>query len=285
MTSPSLITHRVEALRNWMREHDLIAYIFPSTDPHSGEYVPDHWKTREWISGFNGSAGTAVVTLNGAALWTDSRYWLAAEEQTKDTPFEVIRCSRNVATAEELVEWIIEDEKLKVNSEKWEIEGEQYMVGLDGWSNTAQSVEELRMQLAINFGLTLETELDAAGELWEDRPPVPDAPIEIQPLELAGRTVADKLADIRQALKKNGANALIVSQLDEIAWTLNLRGQDVHCTPVFVSYLIILPETTEAPEAILYINDEKLTDEVRAYLKEKRIQVRPYEAIEEDLMT
>ena len=278
MTKAEEITHRVEALRNWMREHDLIAYIFPSTDPHSGEYVPDHWKTREWISGFNGSAGTAVVTLNRAALWTDSRYWLAAEEQTAGTPFEVIRCGRNVATAEELVAWIDENEELKVNSEKC------LVVGLDGWSNTAQSVEELRMQLAINHGMTLETELDAAAELWEDRPPVPDAPVEIQPLELAGRSLADKLADIRRTLE-NGVNALIVSQLDEIAWTLNLRGQDVHCTPVFVSYLIILPASTENPEAILYVNDCKLTDEVRAYLRENRVQVRPYEAIEQDLMT
>ena len=99
MTKAEIITQRVQALRAWMQKHKLDAYIFPSTDPHAGEYVPEHWKTREWISGFNGSAGTAVVTMTHAALWTDSRYWLAAEEQRAGTPFEVVRCGRNVATA------------------------------------------------------------------------------------------------------------------------------------------------------------------------------------------
>ena len=114
--------NKIENLRQWLHEHGLSAYIFPSTDPHSGEYIPDHWKTREWISGFNGSAGTAVVTLNRAALWTDSRYWLAAEEQLAGTPFEVIRCRRNVATAEKLIEWI----------QKEDAKGEGLTIGIDG---------------------------------------------------------------------------------------------------------------------------------------------------------
>lgn len=265
MTRADLITHRVGILRTWMRQNGLSAYIFPSTDPHSGEYVPDHWKTREWISGFNGSAGTAVVTQTRAALWTDSRYWLAAEEQTAGTPFEVIRCGRNVATAAELAAWLGDL-------------GNEAAIGLDASANTAESVEDLQQQLAL-IGKMNVVDVDPLIDLWTDRPPIPAAPIELQPLELAGRTARQKLADVREALKKNRADALVVSQLDEIAWVLNLRGTDVHCTPVFVAYLLILPEQT-----ILYVNRAKLTDDVRAYLTENGIDVRPYDCISADLV-
>ena len=265
MTRADLITHRVGILRTWMRQNGLSAYIFPSTDPHSGEYVPDHWKTREWISGFNGSVGTAVVTQTRAALWTDSRYWLAAEEQTAGTPFEVIRCGRNVATAAELAAWMGDL-------------GNEVAIGLDASANTAESVEDLKQQLAL-IGKMNVVDVDPLIDLWTDRPPIPAAPIELQPLELAGRTARQKLADVREALKKNRADALVVSQLDEIAWVLNLRGTDVHCTPVFVAYLLILPEQT-----ILYVNRAKLTDDVRAYLTENGIDVRPYDCISADLV-
>ncbi|MBR4532966.1 MAG: aminopeptidase P family protein [Bacteroidaceae bacterium] len=272
MTKAAVITGRVEALRKWMRWAGISAYIFPSTDPHSGEYVPDHWKGREWISGFNGSAGTAVVTLHAAGLWTDSRYWLAAEEQTADTPFEVIRCGRNVATAEELVEWI------KGNMEKGN-EGackEGASVGLDASSNTTESVEELKEQLAL-YGLTI-TYADPLVDIWSDRPAVPEAPIEIQPLELAGCSVAQKMASIREELSKNRADALVVSQLDEIAWALNLRGTDVHCTPVFVSYLLILPQKT-----VLYVDRKKVTPEVATYLADNGIDIHSYYTLNADL--
>lgn len=264
MIKADLITHRVDALRAWMRKNGLSAYIFPSTDPHSGEYVPDHWKSREWISGFNGSAGTAVVTLTHAGLWTDSRYWLAAEEQTAGTPFEVIRCGRNVATAAELVAWMGDL-------------GDGASVGLDASANTAESVENLKQQLAL-VGDVDVVDVDPLIDLWADRPPIPTAPIEIQPLELAGRPVGQKLADVREALKRNRADALVVSQLDEIAWVLNLRGTDVHCTPVFVAYLLILPE-----QDILYVHRAKLTAGVLAYLTENDIAVRPYDCITADL--
>ena len=255
------MTKPIEALRSWMRTHGLTAYIFPSTDPHCGEYVPDHWKTREWISGFNGSAGTAVVTLTRAALWTDSRYWLAADEQLAGTPFEVVRCGRNVATPEELVEWIAR-------------ENEQggFKVGFNAWVNTVDTVKMLEQELD-KHGLGSCADLDPATELWQERPALPRNPIEIQPLQYAGRTAKDKLTEIRQYMKDNKVNALLVSQLDEIAWTLNLRGTDVHCTPVFVAYLLILDTT-----AILYIDECKLTDEVRTYLKSIDVDVKPYNA-------
>lgn len=265
MAKADLITQRVDALRAWMRKYGLSAYLFPSTDPHSGEYVPDHWKSREWITGFNGSAGTAVVTLTRAALWTDSRYWLAAEEQTAGTPFEVIRCGRNVATAAELAAWMGDL-------------GDGALVGLDASANTTESVEELKQQLAL-VGKMSVMDVDPLVDLWTDRPPVPSAPVEIQPLELAGRSAVQKLADVREALRKNRADALVVSQLDEIAWVLNLRGTDVHCTPVFVAYLLILPG-----QAILYVNPAKLTADVRAYLAENGIAVRPYDIISADLL-
>ena len=267
MTKAEIITQRVSALRTWMQNMGIVAYIFPSTDPHSGEYVPNRWKSREWISGFNGSAGTAVVTLTAAGLWTDSRYWLAAEEQTEGTPFEVIRCGRNVATAEELAEWI---------NNHHEQEGSNFVVGLDATTNTTESVEEMKEQLALR-GFTI-MDIDPLTDLWEDRPAVPQAPIKIQPLELAGRSVVQKLEDIRKELRKNRADALVVSQLDEIAWTLNLRGTDVHCTPVFVSYLLILPQ-----KAILYVNRQKVTHDVATHLQENGIDVHPYSTLEADL--
>ena len=256
-----IITSRVESLRHWMRKNGLAAYIFPSTDPHSGEYVPDHWKAREWISGFNGSAGIAAVTLTRAALWTDSRYWLAAEEQTAGTPFEVIRCSRNTATPEELLAWI----------------DEPGTVGLDAWTNTLQRVEAFQ-QVAAAKGMTIRTDIEPTAELWAERPPLPESPIEIQPLEYAGETAASKIERILEAVNEQGADAAIITQLDDIAWTLNLRGTDVHCTPVFVAYLIIQPTA-----ATLYVNPAKLTTEVQQYLSECHVQTSPYQAITHDL--
>lgn len=256
------IIERVERLRSWMIAHGLHAFIFPSSDPHMGEYVPDHWKTREWISGFNGSAGTAVVTLHSAALWTDSRYWLAAEEQLAGTPFSIVRCRRNVATAEELAEWIASDLT----------KDEAPVVGLDAWCNSEATVNEMQTQLSFR-GIALRSDLEPATELWEHRPELPLAPIEVQPIEFAGCTTAEKLADIRKALRRKGADALVVSQLDEIAWTLNLRGMDVHCTPLFVAYMFITPN-----DVFLCTDERKITPTVRDYLKVNDITLRPYGA-------
>ena len=278
MTKAEIITQRVETLRAWMRKHQLDAYIFPSTDPHAGEYVPDHWKTREWITGFNGSAGTAVVTLTHAALWTDSRYWLAAEEMMEGTPFEVVRCSRNVATAEELMEWIDTQHNHTAD----------IRVGLDAWTNTAASVKAMYKVNEEKLCQTLElvTDLSPADELWAERPALPSSPITLQPLELAGRTTADKLKDIRREMERTEGDCLLVTQLDEIAWVLNLRGSDVHCTPVFVSYLLILGKNDDrpGPEAILYVNENKVNDDVKNYLTDNGILLRPYEALRSDLL-
>ena len=266
---------KLDSLRAWMREHKLYAYIFPSTDPHAGEYVPDHWKTREWISGFNGSAGTAVVTIYSAALWTDSRYWLAAEEQLAGTPFQVIRCSRNAATPEEIEEWIANDwnEVGRNHFYIYQAVGVNYFdtrIGLDGWCN---STEFVRAYKKVCRGVVV-TDLDPTAELWTDRPALPSAPIEIQPLEFAGRTVAQKLKDVKTVLQKNRCDSLIVSQLDEIAWLLNLRGSDVHCTPVFVAYLLVHWDKTH-----LFVDPTKVTPEVKDYLEKNKVEVHTYNEV------
>ena len=254
---------KVEHLRQWLREHKLDAYIFPSTDPHCGEYVPDHWKTREWISGFNGSAGTAVVTLKRAALWTDSRYWLAAEEQLAGTPIELIRCRRNVATADELIEWIRQEHA----------PGEPLAVGIDGWVNTIDSVQELREALQ-NEGEQLVVAPDPAEELWEGRPAIPLNPIEIHPLEFAGEETKHKIGRLREKLHDLHADGILITQLDDIAWLTNLRGTDVHCCPLFVSYMAITMN-----EATLFTDPRKVGPKVAEYLKEQDIKLDNYEHV------
>ncbi|MBQ9558403.1 MAG: aminopeptidase P family protein [Bacteroidaceae bacterium] len=255
--------NKITLLRQWMREQDLAAFIFPSTDPHSGEYVPDHWKTREWISGFNGSAGTAVVALDDAALWTDSRYWLAAEEQTAGTGFTVIRCRRNVPTGQELAEWI--KEKCKPT-----LYGAPLRVGIDGWVNTTSSVHELQHELS-PLGLQLVMAPDPAKGLWAGRPPIPLNPIEIQPIEYAGEEAHHKIERLRNEMRRLYASATLITQLDDIAWLTNLRGTDVHCCPLFVAYM-----TVTYDDATLFTDLRKVSPEVERYLGEQGIQLRDY---------
>lgn len=254
------IIQRVEALRAWMKSNGLSAFIFPSTDPHSGEYVPDHWKTREWISGFNGSAGTAVVTLESAALWTDSRYFLAASEQLEGTPFSLMKlCIEGTPT---IAEWL--GEQLKDND----------VVGMDGWVNTITSVTDLEDELSA-YGIEMETALDPTEDLWEERPEIPTLPIEIHPIALAGESTREKIKRVREEMQ---ADALVISQLDEIAWLLNLRGTDVHCNPVFVSYVLLTQK-----DCVLYIDSRKVPDEIATYLEEEDVDVSGYQDIENDL--
>ena len=237
------INQRLEDLREVMRREHLSAFIFPSTDPHQGEYVPDHWKGREFISGFNGSAGTAVVTLTSAALWTDSRYFLAAAEQLKDTEFQLMK--QKMEGTPTIAEWIGKECGAGVE------------VAVDGMVNSTSSVRELIAELRKQGGMTLRTNLDPLVQIWQDRPPIPENPVEEYPLAYAGEAANVKIARIRQALRKLHADGMLMAALDDIAWTLNLRGADVHCNPVFVSYLLI-----SSTAVTLYINKEKLTPEV-----------------------
>ena len=285
------ICSRVQALRAYMQERNLQAFIFPSTDPHCGEYVPDHWMTRQWISGFDGSAGTAVVTLEDAALWTDSRYFLAAADQLSGTPFRLMK--DKLEETPSITEWLektihkpvgltgTKDEKRKtetnnsttLNSQlkkSLPLKGDGGSVAMDGWVNTMADVRSMKEELE-KAGLQLCIVDDPADELWENRPGIPTNPIEIQPLEYAGETCQSKLTRLREALLQAGAEGTVVSQLDEIAWLLNLRGTDVHCNPVFVAYILL-----DQNKATLFTNPEKISPEVAAYLKENKINTLPY---------
>ena len=258
------INQRLEDLREVMQREHLSAFIFPSTDPHQGEYVPDHWKGREFISGFNGSAGTAVVTLTSAALWTDSRYFLAAEEQLKDTEFQLMKLKMEDTPT--IAEWIGKECGAGVE------------VAVDGMVNSTNSVRELIADLRKQGGITLRTNFDPLEQIWQDRPPIPLNPVEEYPLAYAGEAANVKIARIRQALRKLHADGMLMAALDDIAWTLNLRGTDVRCNPVFVSYLLI-----SSTSVTLYINKEKLTPEVMAYLKGEGVGVDAYENIQKGL--
>ena len=260
------IPERISALREVMRRESIDAFIFPSTDPHNGEYVPDHWKCREWISGFNGSAGTAVVTLNEAALWTDSRYFIAAAEQLEGTGFVLMK--DGLEDTPSISKWL--GRKLSFNGGN--------CVGVNGMVMSANDTDNLISELRKEGGITVRTNFDPLAEIWKDRPEIPLNPIEIQPLEYAGESAESKLERIRQVIRTRHACGVLVSTLDDIAWTLNLRGTDVHCNPVFVSYLLLNEDTTT-----LFVNNRKLTKEVSDYLASINVKVEPYENVRKAL--
>lgn len=259
------INQRLESLREVMRREHLSAFIFPSTDAHQSEYVADHWQGRTWISGFNGSAGTAVVTMKSAALWTDSRYFLAAEEQLKGTEFQLMKLK--IEGTPTISEWLAQ-----------ELQGENAEVGLDGMVNSYYETMGLIADLRKSGGITVRTNFDPLGLIWTDRPAIPANHVEIQPMEFAGESVASKISRIRTALRQRHADGMLISALDDIAWTLNLRGTDVHCVPVFVSYLLI-----SSQQVSLYVDSAKINDEVKAYLTENGISLYPYNKVAEGL--
>lgn len=257
---------RLARLRELMKREHLSAFIFPSTDAHQSEYVADHWRGREWISGFNGSAGTAVVTMKSAALWTDSRYFLAAEEQLEGTEYQLMRLKMEGTPT--IAEWL--------GKELQDVQSPE--VGLDGMVNSYNYVKDLSYSLRKLGGITLRTNLDPLEQIWENRPSLPANPVEIQPLEYAGETLASKVARIRKALRELHADGMLVSALDDIAWTLNLRGTDVHCNPVFVSYLLI-----ESDKVSLFVDDNKLSPEVKQYLQDNQVSLYKYNKVEKCL--
>lgn len=260
------ISNRLAAVREVMRREHLAAFVFPSTDPHNSEYVPDHWKGREWISGFDGSAGTAVVTMTSAALWTDSRYFIAAAEQLGGTEFVLMK--ERLPETPTVAQWL--GEQLRDSDSK--------EVGIDGMTCAYSMVEGLIGELRKAGGLTLRTNLDILAQVWTDRPPVPLNEVVVQPLNLAGEPVREKISRIRQALRGQHADGMLVTALDNIAWTLNLRGSDVHCNPVFVAYLLI-----SSTKATLFVDRRKLTAEALASLKEAGIDVDDYGNVQKGL--
>jgi len=260
------INQHLSELRRVMKEENLSAFIFPSTDAHNGEYIPEHWAGRKWISGFNGSAGTAVVTMDKAALWTDSRYFLAAADQLKGTEFVLMK--EKLPETPSITQWL---GMQLAHCDRAE-------VGLDGWVNSQSAVEAFVNELRHEGGVTVRTNIDPLARIWKDRPEIPENKVFVQPMKFAGETCSHKITRIREQLRSLHADGILVSALDDVAWTLNLRGNDVLCNPVFVAYLLI-----DSKKAVLYINRDKLTDEVETYLHEEGVSVNNYEDVVDGL--
>lgn len=254
------INDRIQDLRALFNQEGIQAFIIPSTDPHLSEYVAPHWKSREWISGFTGSAGTVVITTSQAGLWTDSRYFLQAAQQLEGTEIKLYK------------EMLPETPSISAFLSTQLTPGDA--VGIDGKMFSAEAVERMQAELQ-KCQIEIKSISDPLDKLWTDRPPMPEAPAFIYETQYAGKSSIEKIAIIRKELKKCNAKALFLSALDEIAWTLNLRGNDVHCNPVLVSYLLI-----EENETHYFIQPQKITAEVATYMQETGVNLHTYEEAE-----
>lgn len=252
-----MIKSRISRLRDWMVRHQLSAFIIPSADPHLGEYIAPRWKSREWISGFTGSAGTVVITLEKGGLWTDSRYFIQAEAQLQGSGIELYKSSQREMSGE-IPNWLLQELP------------EDSRVGIDGHLLTQVEAETLENSLSAKH-IALVTEKEPMGEIWEDRPSFPANPIEIYDAKYTGQSASERLSLLRQELGKLDADSLFVTPLDEIAWVLLIRGTDVQYNPVAISYLLVTAE-----EAILFIDPSKCPKEVVEHLKNEGIQTCPY---------
>lgn len=254
---------RVNLLRQWMNNEELDAFIIPTTDPHNSEYTPEHWKVRQWISGFDGSAGVAVVTASKAALWTDSRYFLAAEEQLKGSPFQLMKEGQpDVPT---IGEWLLDI--LKPGSR----------VGFVGKMMSGEAYQELLNDTDNELQLVCMD--DPFVNIWTERPPLPKEPVALQPIEFTGYSASTKIDALRQvALADESAEAYLLNDMSEIGWTLNLRGTDVPYNPVFLSYLLV-----ERNKATLFVEEERLPKEVKNYLSKEGVKTMPYGAVKRSL--
>lgn len=259
----STINERISALRAHIAKEDIQAFIIPSTDPHLSEYVAPHWQSREWISGFTGSAGTVVVTAQEAGLWTDSRYFLQAARQIEGTGITLFK------------EMLPETPSIPTFLSSQLKEGDT--VGIDGKMFSASEVQHLQRELE-KSGIRVKSIADPMQLLWSDRPAMPLAPAFVYDTRYAGRSFTEKLSTIRKEMGKAGAEALLLSALDEIAWLLNIRGNDVHCNPVVVSYLLI-----GEYEVHYFIQPQKVTSELASYFNANGISVHVYEEIEDYL--
>ena len=263
--TPDSVRVRLQALRDWLDKTGTDAFVVPSTDPHLSEYVAPHWQSREWLSGFTGSAGTLVVTRHDAGLWTDSRYFLQAEQQLQGSGIRLYR--EMLPETPSIAQYLCGS--LKAGQ----------TVGIDGTVFATTAARSLNDALAAR-GIVLRCTPDPLDTIWTTRPPMPQAPAQVYPLQYAGEPCADKLARVRHELNTLGADGLLLSALDEIAWLLNLRGSDVHCNPVVVSYLYVGRE-----DAHLFIEPGKLTPDVAAYLAANAITAHPYAEAESWLRT
>ena len=250
------IQERVEKLRTFMRGENLDAFIVVSSDPHSSEYVADCWKSREWISGFDGSAGTVVVTADKALLWTDSRYWLAAEKSLAGTGFELMK--DGAAETPSITEWLCANLP------------DGARVGVDGTVCSIAETKAWNSELSA-AGIVLAAVTDPFAVIWDSRPKLPMGMVEILSLEHAGESTKEKLSRLRAALASQGADGVLLTMLDEVAWMTNLRGCDVDYNPVFVAYMLVT-----ANAATLFVPNEKLTPAVKEYLACEGVSIAEY---------
>lgn len=257
------IQKRISSLRNLIQSKGISAYITYSTDPHSREYVPSHWESRKWISGFTGSAGTVAITLDDGGLWTDSRYFIQAEEQLAGTGLRLFK--ERMPDTPSIPQWL--GCVLK--------KGDR--VGIDGYTTSLQTVNELKSELS-GYGIEVSMIEDPYKTIWSNRPELPDNKPFILEEKYSGESASLKISAIRHYLESSGTDYLFISALDEIAWTLNMRGTDIECNPLFVSYLLISKD-----EATLYINKEKLTESTIHYLKSHNVRYGNYEDVESEL--
>lgn len=255
---------KLEALRDLMSRRGVDAVIIPGTDPHHSEYIADHWQFRRWLTGFDGSNGTAAVTANGASLWTDSRYFLQAEQQLADSGFTLMR--EGLDDTPTIEQWLA-----------GQLDGEDSTLAIDGTLFSA--IEANRLELFCGEqGFLFATDFHIADELWQDRPERPMTPVYVHDIEFAGEDVESKVQKVMEAVEQQGADSIFISSLDDIAWLFNLRGSDIERTPVTVAFAYLNDNSRE-----LFIDKQKLDDDVKKYLKNNDIRVRDYDDVEQFL--
>lgn len=257
------IQQRLEALRQQMKKNAIDAFIIPSNDPHMSEYPSEHWKCREWISGFDGSAGTVVVTADNAGLWTDSRYFLQADIQLNGTGISLFK--EGLPETPSIEDFLIQTLP------------EGATVAVDGNLFSVASTQMLRKRFSTR-NISLNTHFFPYCEIWENRPLQPKDPMFVYPEKFAGESALSKRERILKALAKDGANALLMTTLDDIAWALNIRGTDVECNPVTTAYAFLSDK-----ENIIFIDKDKLTDEARAYFDCNNILIASYDKVDDFL--
>ena len=250
------IPERIAALREAMKQHKIDAYIIPTSDPHMSEYPADCWKYREWISGFTGSAGTVIITADKAGLWTDSRYFLQASTQLEGTGIELFKMM--LPETPTIPEFLTHELK------------EGQTVGLNGETYSLADARSLEKALA-EKEIKLNTNASLIDPIWKERPAIPEAPMFEMPIELSGKSTADKLLDINKMLHKAGADCTILSALDEVAWTFNIRGTDVAYNPVVISYAFVSEK-----ESVLFVNPKKIPAEIAEHLKKEGVTLADY---------
>ncbi len=250
---------KLVALRACMREHNLDAFIIPSSDPHQSEYVAAHWKVREWISGFTGSSGTVIVSQHHAGLWTDNRYFIQAEKELEESEFQLHKMTPGKGL--EYDRWL--SENIPKNGK----------IGCNGLLYSMNQIKYIEKNIS-GKGITLEVNHPLIDLIWQDRPSLPKNTIFDYDIKYAGISRAEKLQQLRRKMKEAQADWHLVAGLDEIAWLLNLRGSDINCTPVFYAYLLL-----SQSELLFFVDEQKLSNEVKALLQSISIQILPYSEI------